>query len=843
MCWQDENELYNGGNAFKIAARDERGVMVTMIADNYFGYCKKEVKTQISYAANLFGNAEEEHAGGAIAFPSYVLGLEFVAGRTVLLKEASFADSMRLLGDAVEVRPEGYAVDRRFPNVCYIPYGADFSVERGHIRWEHEGAAHEIPLRAGHEYVLPAGYRVRMEKQPGGTRWRLIGIRPDGTLCHKPCTVSGAGKSEISKSIAGAIVKGPIFVQDYHKDSDAVAEILKMDTASIYKNQPAGDRAKRPILSPDRSLGSVIKLLTPSPDYKEEYNEWLRELPQTIRQYVCLVKRYYRPEWGDNWQEHLTVDRIDGQLGHELKHDNQKLIGNYLRVGFETDGSWRVFKLRPDFNPAAKVQVEDDITASVTVPRETLNGLDPRYQNPSVKILKNCEAKLFQRPDDAIHRGFDEQAEADIAAPETFLSNFEPLTRQQVQTLLDRVVEFDEYTAPMKNLLQGFVERGAPEWAVSSAHPRLVDGKPSKNPRYLQIRPDLANARDTYLAETAARLYRGIAAGEPLHFPVHAVLSGRRGSPPEPAVQLPPLAVYNPIHYQELPELFMDYICSLTGKSPSTTGFGSEGALTKRPFNALPPIIDLNNALVSFMLTGYAGFSTAAAWVGPSYRVDHDISMLVPEIWCRMNIQERDPAYLIANGYLEKVEDFEHQGRRVLASRLGYRITARFAGHYLGRIFETPNIVFTEAFLRPETQDPDQYAAGVNAIVEAHARVAQEYFDDGSVEAACPQLKALLHIMARGHFEGKTVDDPSIRAMFTREALLTSSWYLERLRTKQVRDCALWERHVRSLESSRDPLATPARLAYARAQLARVSARAYLEELHGTIGADPRLGR
>jgi len=37
--------------------------MVTLIADNYFGYCKKEVKTQISYSANLFGLAEEEQAG------------------------------------------------------------------------------------------------------------------------------------------------------------------------------------------------------------------------------------------------------------------------------------------------------------------------------------------------------------------------------------------------------------------------------------------------------------------------------------------------------------------------------------------------------------------------------------------------------------------------------------------------------------------------------------------------------------------------------------------------------------------------------------------------------------
>jgi hypothetical protein len=34
--------------------------------------------------------------------------------------------------------------------------------------------------------------------------------------------------------------------------------------------------------------------------------------------------------------------------------------------------------------------------------------------------------------------------------------------------------------------------------------------------------------------------------------------------------------VFNPIPYFELPELFMEFICSMTGKSPSTTGAGSE---------------------------------------------------------------------------------------------------------------------------------------------------------------------------------------------------------------------------------------------------------------------------
>ena len=145
----------------------------------------------------------------------------------------------------------------------------------------------------------------------------------------------------------------------------------------------------------------------------------------------------------------------------------------------------------------------------------------------------------------------------------------------------------------------------------------------------------------------------------------------------------------------------MEFICSMTGKSPSTTGAGSEGALTKGPFNALPPIIDLNNALVSFILTGHDGFVTAAGYVGPKARVDHDISLLVPEVWCRMSPQERDPQFLIANGYLEKCEDFEHAGKKVLASRLGWRINARFVRNFFGRVFNHPHAVFTDEMLRP----------------------------------------------------------------------------------------------------------------------------------------------
>jgi hypothetical protein len=254
--------------------------------------------------------------------------------------------------------------------------------------------------------------------------------------------------------------------------------------------------------------------------------------------------------------------------------------------------------------------------------------------------------------------------------------------------------------------------------------------------------------------------------------------------------------------------------------------------------------VDLNNALVAAVLTEYAGFTTAAGYVGPQYRVDHDISMLAPEVWCRVRVPERDPRFLIDNGFLEKMTDFEWRGRTVEASRLGYRITALFAERFLGRIFETPDAVFPEEILRPEKQDMDAFAAGVDAIVAAQTRVAQNYFYDGSVEAACPPLRALLDIMAHGEWEGKGIGDSRFRAMFTREAVLESDWYKQRLRAKQERDIALWSRHIAALEAfaggpgSRQ-FDVRSRLEEARAQMARVSATAYLAELVGTIGADP----
>lgn len=847
MCWRDPEERYNEGQAFKLTARDRHGVIVTLLADNYYGYCKKEVKTQIGYAANLFGLAEEEHAGGALAFPRHNHGTEYgVDSRT---REPGYGldQVIQRYGEIMELQPEGHAIDRRFPEVVYVPQDLRMDLEQQRISWIKEGKVQRIRLQPGKIYMQPNGYKIEMEKHPGAPSWRLVGTDPEGTFCHKPSTVSGGGKSEISKSLNDAVIYGPLFVDDLQKDLDLVEEIFERDYSNRFKpgfEHEDRDPTRKP-LSMERSLGSVIKLLTPSPSYTDEYNAWASAIPPRILALAFMIKRFYRESWDGNWRNYASVDEIDGAAGHELKMLNRKVVASYLRVGFDERDEWRIFKVRQDFIATEKIQMEDDITASVVVGAGCLSGCREGYApQRSIKLTANCEYRLFQRPDDAVIPGFDQQTEFDMAQPDNFLANYEPLSGDKLADVVEDVLTFSSYTRPMRELLKAAYQEGR-GYVVSSAHPRLVDGKPSRNPRYLQIRPDLASPVRAYVAEMGARFHRKLPLHSPLCHPVDAVLAGRRNNPPEPGIR--PLAVYNPIHYQELPELFMDFICSLTGKSPSTTGAGSEGALTKGPFNALRATADLNNALVSFILTGYPGFSSSAGHIGPKVRVDHDISLLVPEVWARLKEPERDPAYLIAHGYLEPLTDFDYQGRRVLASRLGYRITDRFVHGFLGKLFDNANTVFTEAILKPETQGLEVFVDGIDNIVEAQRRVAQQYLDDGSVADACPPLRALLHIMAEGSYQGRGVDDPRIRAMFTRDYLLASDWYRRRLEAKQQRDQALWRRHVQNLQEFLqrpgyddlvESLGIQRRLEQARRRLAEVEDAAYLESLVGTLGAD-----
>ena len=135
MCWDDADELYNDGHAFKLTARDESGVIVTLLADNYYGYCKKEVKTQIGYAANLFGMAEEEHAGGALAFPCRNHGEEYGVDSRTHKPGYCFADIVERYGEIMDLQAEGYGIDRNYPEIVYVPQKVRMDLNAQTICW------------------------------------------------------------------------------------------------------------------------------------------------------------------------------------------------------------------------------------------------------------------------------------------------------------------------------------------------------------------------------------------------------------------------------------------------------------------------------------------------------------------------------------------------------------------------------------------------------------------------------------------------------------------------------------------------------------------------------------
>jgi hypothetical protein len=850
MCWEKETELYNDGVPFKATCRDHRGVMITIISDNYFGYCKKEVKTQISYAANLHGMTEEEHAGGALTFPRFDLGEDFHLSDFHKEVDHTFSGMMGRYGSSMHTMPEGYAIDKEFSDIFYVPENVHVNLRKQRLTWDNEDGQQQLKLLPCITYVLPSGYKFEMIKPMEDLRWRIMGTTAEGTFCHKPCTVSGGGKSEISKPITDAMIYGPIITHHFKEDFDWVEKILFRDYSDRYRNRLDPEQASRPLLSPERSLGSVVLLLSPNPDFTDAYNEWLETIPLNIRDLALLVKRFWKPKWEEeDWRNRFSVDEVNGEPAFELKYRNLKLATMYLRVGFSEHGAWRTYSLRKDFWAAQKIQMEDDITASVVVPGHQLKHLHPALPETSFKFTANCEYRLFQRPDEAIIRGHDKTAEADFGRKGNYFSNYEPLSRSNARAMHEDVFEYDKFTPPMQDIIENFLCAEDPEYLMSTSHPRIIgDGKRTKNPRYLQTRTDLLDYRSRYVAEMGARMHRRIALDEPVHFPVNSVLAGRRNNPPDAKAGIRALAVYNPIHYQNLPELFMDFIASLTGKSPSTTGAGSEGALTKGPFNCLPAVIDLNNALVSYIVCGHNGFSSAAGYIGHKYRVDHDISLLIPEIWSRMFVAERDPQTLIDKGHLEKLEDFEHKGQRVLASRLGFRITRKFVTSIFGRMFSSPDSLFEEDMLQPELQSIENFVDGVNNIIETQQRVAAAYFEDGTVELACPPLYALLHIMAKGDFEGKGTEDPGIRSLFTRDELMRSDWYHERLVTQQKIDRAHCDMQISFLDeflekehykSEAERLQIAKRCDNMQAKRVHVASAAYLEDLVGTLGADP----
>jgi hypothetical protein len=394
----------------------------------------------------------------------------------------------------------------------------------------------------------------------------------------------------------------------------------------------------------------------------------------------------------------------------------------------------------------------------------------------------------------------------------------------------------------MKEMLTNFVnDPHAPKYVVCPSELRIMpSGEVSKNERYLQNRQDIYDRVAVYVSKLCMKLHNRTKNIGDVKFPVHSILTGRRNNPPDGKVRA--LSVYNPLHYMDLPELFMEYASSMTGKSPSTTGAGLEGAMTKGPFNALSTIYELNNALLSFILCDYHGFLSAAGYVGPKFYAEHDITYILPEIWSRMHAYERNPQFLIEHGYLEPCQDFEHNGQIISFGRMGYRITKKFVKIFAGRVLSFPDSLFTDEVLHPEEQDLSIFADSMANIVESHKHAAEIIRSSNGIEHAIPPLKALLNIMYGGKYDEMTLNSPHFRDLFKRENITNGEGYLDRLKNRQVhyidhlKNGIQYLRAFAHLHENGKELNIEARIDKINGELMRVSSPQYINSLVGTIG-------
>ena len=133
-------------------------------------------------------------------------------------------------------------------------------------------------------------------------------------------------------------------------------------------------------------------------------------------------------DWGDDWRSHLSVDEVDGAPGHELKLHGRRIVAPTCASASTSTTSGARSRCGRTSSPPRRCRWKTT-SASVVVPARYLEGClrRPPEDGRSVKLVKNCEYRLFQRPDDAIIPGFDRQTELDMSAAGNFIANFEPL--------------------------------------------------------------------------------------------------------------------------------------------------------------------------------------------------------------------------------------------------------------------------------------------------------------------------------------------------------------------------------------------------------------------------------
>ncbi len=106
---------------------------------------------------------------GAVAFKSYSLGTNFYPEKDYVGTNHTYNEALALLGDTVNVHPEGYATDEKYKNIHILPEDMQVDLHAQTATWTKDGETKTLRVLPGHDYVHPSGYKIRLEKHPTST--------------------------------------------------------------------------------------------------------------------------------------------------------------------------------------------------------------------------------------------------------------------------------------------------------------------------------------------------------------------------------------------------------------------------------------------------------------------------------------------------------------------------------------------------------------------------------------------------------------------------------------------------------------------------------------------------
>ena len=318
-----------------------------------------------------------------------------------------------------EIHPEPRLHPRRLPRVARNAWRSSGPTRRTRKS--------PFPCAPENVYMTPTGYKIHIEKHPGrSVRERIIGTAADGHLpAISPAPSPAAASRAPPRRLRDYMLYGPIFVADIHKDLDRVDAIIdKRLRQPLEKLEAAHARAavKRALhgscFPRNARWAPSSNSLPPIPTIPTNSTPGSKSIPSHIYAIVFIIKRFYKPEWGEHLKASTSTSTSSTGASGQRTQDRRTQTRRHLPVrrpaekrrlaDLQTPAGFRRRTKNPNRRRHHRLRRRPRHRGRF--PHQNLCRLLRSRASPT-SSPSTANTAFSSWPDDAIHRGLDEQTE------------------------------------------------------------------------------------------------------------------------------------------------------------------------------------------------------------------------------------------------------------------------------------------------------------------------------------------------------------------------------------------------------------------------------------------------